>query len=479
MSLIDKHQQMIKLVKAGALIPGRYSGTPGNITYVPISIEEYLKLVESGDIQNLAYNTRTMGRGIFTIDESGKIINYKGVDSKLSIEDSIAVASTEGNIEYVNNEDSYMIMITNFVDRKHGQQFQRSEFRIKGASPLQDLVFEKAMVDYIERNDKRGAVKLPKFDIPVPLDAKMCEKYDLPRVVETTEDFLTSINPKSYAGFCLSHMKKNGTSFEERNETWREYFEQHHPEWTKNDSLMQVADKEDSKYQLGATFGQAQRVLENPFRIMEVQYYLKHNNVEALNAILDYTTKYKDNYFSDYAQIAGGNAAGFMNLKLAIENFEHRQDYPLSGEICDDAFDDVSSSLYVLRPTDEDRYKKLRFYSQAYVFATNLKVLEDAFLMTGRAVPKDYKRQFVETFYDSLNDKANFMQCFTDPNPMSNLKYIPNAEANFAGMESFMQEIFQIAQEINAEKNSRANSPKIKTILRILQFRKQKDDNEK
>jgi hypothetical protein len=216
---------------------------------------------------------------------------------------------------------------------------------------------------------------------------------------------------------------------------------------------MQVIEREDSTYGLGATFGQSTRVLENPFRIMELQYYIRHNDIDALDAILEYSSQSDSDILSNYAVIASKNAAGFMNLKLAFNNFEHRQDYPISGEICDDAFDDVSDSLYKINPSREDAFKKMQYYSQVYIFATNIKIIEDAYRLTGRDVPNDYKKNFVESFYDSLEDKANFRVCFQNPDPMSDIRHFSNAERNFSGMEAYMQEIRQIAVEVYQEKN--------------------------
>ena len=458
MNQMDKHYAMKKLVELGIVIPGIFDGTVGNITYIPISIEEFVKRIENEDIEDLSYNTRTMGRGIFTFDENGKLINYKGVDSKLKVSDSIAVASTEGKIECINGKESYGINVIRFTDTRLGQESQnRLEFRIKGASPYQDLLFEKAMRDYIAKKDRHRLVKLPKISLPTALSKEMCERFDLPRVIETSEDFMKNIDVKSYAGDCLSKMRENGISFETRNQLWREYFSQYHPDKLGDEQLMKVVDREDSTYELGATFGQTSRELENPFRIMELQYYLRRNDIEALNAILEYSSKTQEHkdVLSNYADVASKNAAGFMNLKLAFNNFEHRQDYPISGEICDDAFDDISDSLYKVSPSREDVFKRMQYYSQIYIFATNMKIIEDAYKLTGKEIPSNYKKHFVETFYDSLEDKANFKLCFQNENPMSDISHFNNAEKNFNGMELYMQDIRQIAFEVYNEKNVR------------------------
>lgn len=459
MSVLNEHLAIKKLVELEVVIPGVFEGTVGNITYYPISIEEYIRRIENNDIQGIAYNTRTMGRGIFTFDEKGQVVNYKGVDSKLEHSKSIAVASTEGEIESVNNQESYGINIIHFVDRSmrasHGKS--RLEFRVKGASQYQNLLYEKLKRDFIEKKDGRRLIKLPHLDFPTPLSEEICERFDLPRVVDVTDDFLTTIDEQSYAGYCLSQMTQNGIQYTKRNQLWREYFEERHSERLEDEQLMQVVEKEDSTYGLGATFGQSTRELGNPFRIMELEYFLRQNNIEALDAILDYTTKSPDDFMKDYATISGQNAAGFINLKLAINNFEHRQDFPLSGEICDDAFDDVSKHIDNQNPTREDIYKRTQYYYQIYIFATNMKILEDAFKATGRTIPSDYKRHFVETFYDSLEDKEDFKMCFKDPEPMKMIRLFDNAEKNFSGMQDYMQSIREIAVDVYKERNAKSN----------------------
>ena len=86
-----------------------------------------------------------------------------------------------------------------------------------------------------------------------------------------------------------------------------------------------------------------------------------------------------------------------------------------------------------------------------------MKILEDSFKVTGKEIPSDYKRQFVETFYDSLEDKENFKMCFRDPEPMAMIKMFNNAEKNFAGMVEYMHEIREIAVDVYKERTEKSN----------------------
>lgn len=399
-NLIEEHAKLKRLVETGVLIPGIYTGNVGNIRYTPISQEEYIERINKGHIQGLSYNTKTMGRGIFTLNDNGKIINFKGVDSQLKNKDSIAIQATEGRIENVNSQDSYGINIMHFIDKndKNPDGKLRLEFRIKGASQYQNLLAEKIKRDDIQRKDTKGLIKLPDFDMPKPLSSEMCEAFSLPRVLEITDEFLDSIEPGSYAEYCITELKKQNISLTHRNQLWLEYFQEYYPEKLQDADLLSTIQKEDQTYGLGAIFAQTTRKLDNPFRIMELNEYIKNRDIEAVKAIIEYSTSKCDGeLLEEHSKTAARNVAGFMNLNLAINNFEHRQDYPLSGEICDDAYDDISDSLRTLNPNSKDNFNKLKFYNQIYLFATNIKIIEDAYQMLGIEIPQNYKETFLET----------------------------------------------------------------------------------
>ena len=449
--LIEKHKKLQKLVETGALIPGVYSGKVGSMTYTPISIEEYLNKVKCGDIFYLAYNTRTMGRGIFTLGNEGEIINFKGVDSHLQNEDSIAVSKTEGHLEVITEQSSYGINVAHFIDRSKEtpEGKERMEFRIKGASQFQNILAEKIKRDLIEKKDKQHFIKLPNLDMPTPFTEEFCERFDLPREVELTDEFIDGLEDESYGKYCYDYLNSNGIIVNSRNQLWHEYFREKKSSRLQDETFRNLLDREDETYGLGAIFGQTTRVLDNPFRIMELDYYIKNNDVNAVSAIMEYSMeRCGGDLLSEYSAISARNAAGFMNLNLSFSNFEHRQDYPLSGEICDDAYDDISSSLYTTNPTREDEYKKLKYRNQIYIWITNMKIIENAYKLLGMEIPQGYRESFIETFYESLEDKENFKECFKSPNPMDEIRLISNAEKNFEGMEPTMQDFRRIAVDL-------------------------------
>jgi hypothetical protein len=345
----------------------------------------------------------------------------------------------------------------------NGERKTRIEFRIKGASQFSNLVSEKLLNHSLSKRDKKGLIKLPNLDFPTPLDSEMCERLDLPRAISPsrimTDEEIAEMEKAPQSEQYLSLMRKFGIPFEKANESWREYIEAHHSEMLTDEELMQVVDHEDRKYVLGATFGQTTRILESPFRIMELSYYIEQTGNpdisdeerekarSAIDAMLELTTRGRDDYLHYFSDVSARNAAGFINARVAMDNFEHRQDFPLSGEICDDAFDDVSEALE--HPDSKEGYhSRLQYYSQVYLFVTNAKIMADAFRLTGRAIPTDFKRHFIEVFYESLEDKNNFIECFKNPDPMEAIRHFPNGAHNFEGMEDFMREMREVAAEV-------------------------------
>ena len=67
MSILDEHLKMQELVKAGVIVPGYTVLEEGVRKFEPLSLGAYKLFMENGKIENLAYNTYSMGRGIFTV----------------------------------------------------------------------------------------------------------------------------------------------------------------------------------------------------------------------------------------------------------------------------------------------------------------------------------------------------------------------------------------------------------------------------
>lgn len=433
MSTIEQHKKMKKLVESNTIVPGIFSVKNGVKVYIPISQEEYNEMLENGSIENLAYNTYSMGRGIFTLGINGEIINFKGVDSRLDDVDNIAVGKVNAQVYDIstllgNNTHPYGITVMTAPN-------QHSEIRVRGASQLQNLINEKQKLDETQAKDKDRIIKFPKITEIKALSMEFCESVGLPRAEVITDDFVEQLRRAdlaerertggrvgNYAYTCLKYMQDIGIHIDVKNQTWKEFFaglsEEDYDKIKAIPNLEGAIMKQDKEYELGATFGQTTRILENPFRIMDLAYFVDNKRLDSVQAILDYTGEHYDgDYIAFYAETMGKNLAGFMNLGLAYNNWAHRQDFSLSGEMCDDAYDDVSRSIVYSKNISEDdkHYKHIMkdisiYYNQIYLFASNMKVIEDAYRLTGREVPEDYQDRFIETFIENIQNRDELLR---------------------------------------------------------------------
>lgn len=430
--LLKQHSELIELVKTGVLIPGKIKNISNDIIYSPITIDEFLSKIENNDINDLGYNTKTMGRGVFTVNETGAIINYKGIDSHLKDEDNIAVKETKSDVWDVSSmlgveqDSSYKITVTKSAE-------QDPEIRVRGASQFQNLLNEKQKSDSLRSKDKKGLIKFPKITKIKALSDEVCDKFHLPKNVEIDDKFIEKLKQEdeesrlsgkmgNYALYCLEYMKSIGIPIESRSQTWEEYFSSLSKEQLKGiPNIENAIENQDKEYELGAMFGQATRILESPFRIMELDYYTKNNRIPETKAILNYENKKRDGKFLEYyAKTVGKDLAGLMNNGISINNWLHRQDYTLSGELCDDAYDDTSSIIKDYRDLEAGKINDSsknsaywfadRFYGQMYLFATNMKIIENAYKKTGLNIPENYQEIFFKNLLENIEDKQKFMQ---------------------------------------------------------------------
>ena len=116
-----------QLVLNNILTPGVYRKEEGNIVFDSISIEEYQNRIRLGTDEKIAYYTRSMGRGIFTIGSNGEIINYKGVDSGLN----------SGEVKRCNitsllgrNQNKHEIVVTYFNHGSYNGHKKKPQIRV-------------------------------------------------------------------------------------------------------------------------------------------------------------------------------------------------------------------------------------------------------------------------------------------------------------------------------------------------------------
>lgn len=283
----------------------------------------------------------------------------------------------------------------------------KPDVRIRGLSPLEDLEIEA----YINFRMQGKGIKLPKIKSVREFSQEFSTKFGLPIKIEGNYSEFTSDYEEENANIKKTLKTAYGDAYNEekidgkRPETLGEYFRRIGIE---NDVNIQNFLKEkkipfeafisyvDSTYSLGQRYGQAIREIESPFRIADIEYYTKKQDVQTLNAIANFTEEmYPDrvpfeNYF---ATQLGTNLANMMNNGWCCENFSHRQDYALTGEMCDDSYIHVPDKL-----KEADKYgetnpgrmnvskseTRLKFFLQTYLLSSNIKVLQDAMKLRGK-----------------------------------------------------------------------------------------------
>lgn len=443
--VIGYHQACEDLVRLGVITPGVSSEDLGVTVFEPMSVQDHSNRVRRGDVEKIAYHTGSMRRGIFTFRLNGEIVNYKGVDSRAGA----------GNVRIANiskllgrSRDRHDTVVTYFEHGSYRGHPKNPQIRVTGASQLQDLIKEK---DRIDAYGGSHLIKFPKFYGVTVFPEEFSDKYGLPPRVGAYSEFVrqladadqkdarTGRSGDSRVG-CFDSLGLTGVRAGTRGQLWSEYFESlpaHDKARVCGIPGLRIAIREeDGRYALGALFGQATRILGNPFRISDLEFHVRRDERDAVAAILEYTRAREGAHFLlEYAADMGRNTAGFMNEGLANHLWSHRQDYSLSGEICDEAFNDVRASLKrdmseaqciryeellgreaagVLTPGgDEHEADALlrntvvdgaKYYAQILMFASNMKVLEDAHRMVGFGVPQDYQDRFVAECVDNLTD---------------------------------------------------------------------------
>lgn len=397
------NEYLSKLIELGKMIGGRISFDDGFATFQRLSKEELEKLPED----ERAYATTAMGRAIFKLGENGKIINYKGVDSHLDNSEAglmekvgaLAINYTKDGDNYV--DSTYPLNLVLFLN-------QGPDIRIRGASPLEDLEIE---ADVNSRMQGKG-IKLPKIKVVKEFPEEMLKKYGLPEYIEGSFNEFTSdyesedVARKSYLKAIMGDSYKEDEVIGKRPETTAEYLSRigvaNDPrvqEFLKSQGLTtkDFSDYVDRVYSRGQRYGQAVREIESPFRIADIEILLGDpKNLPALEAIAGFTESMHpdrvpfENYF---AKQLGTNLGNMMNNGWECENFSHRQDYAITGEMCDDSYEYAPKELELTSRYDEENPGRanaartnirLKYFTQIYLLASNIKVLQDEMKMRGK-----------------------------------------------------------------------------------------------
>ena len=421
------NKYLSNLIDTGIMISGRITFDNGYAVFKRLSKEEAESLPEEGR----AYATNTMGRAVFMLGNDGKIINFKGVDShfensEMGLIDKVGALPIDYTKDGQSYRDSYYpLNLVLYLDQ-NGQP--RADIRIRGASPLEDLEIEAEINSRMKRNE----IKLPEIKQVKEFSEEFLKRYNLPLYIGGSFDEFDSdytdedLARKSYLKDIMGERYLELPLEGKRPETVAEYLNRigvkedpRVQEFLRanNVSIEHFADYVDKDYSRGQRYGQGIREIESPFRIADFEILLGDiNNLPAIEAMVGFTeSMHPDRVpFENYFAIQlGRNLGNMMNNGWECENFSHRQDYSITGEMCDDSYVYVPKEIEKLDDleflgnkelrdaTDEETKKiakdkvfkakygkinyRMKFFTQIYLLSSNIKVLQDEMRMRGKS----------------------------------------------------------------------------------------------
>ena len=421
---MNKHIK--SMIEKGILFGGKISDVDGFLIFTRLPIEELEKLAET----EIAFATGSMGRAIFQMNEDGSIKNIKGVDSHLENDEIItkqlagADASSALNPrvkEGSYREITYPINLVKFVD-------ESLDVRIRGASPLEDLE-EEAEKNLIMQ---RTGIKLPQIDSVREMPLEVYEQLGLPiKVKGNYDDFgKVSYRWKNDQRKVFLHETLGEDYVEDlpsglRAESLREYFtrtglmeleEFRTFAEQRGQTVSDFVQAVDDSYKLGQRYGQTLRKIESPFRISDLEYYVKNEDIGAVEDIVAFSNELFGKgmpFETVFAKQMGTNVALMMNSGWKYNNFMHRQDFSLAGEMCDDAYDNVKEHLEHLdRNSGKGKaiteFERRQYYLQIYTIASTIKILQDEMRLRGKS--KEETDRLLEDFVQSFSQNIDFQK---------------------------------------------------------------------
>lgn len=393
------NEHLKKLIESGILIVGEMTKQDGFVVFQRMDKKD----LETLDPTKIAFATKSMGRGIFTFSKDKRILNYKGVDSHLENSESICqdlISANAINIpldDKMYSKSSYPLNLVVFPGGS-------LDVRFRGTSPLEDLEIEA----FINRRMQATKIKTPQILSVREFTQEFLQRYHLPVNVQGTFDDFTSDYRDENSEIKKFLRENYGGNYREelvqgkRPESLSEYFARINI--SENEELRAYLDKYgvtmedfvasvDKSYSLGQRYGQTERILENPFRIADIEYYTKQGDVETLENIIGFSESlYEEdipleNYF---AIQTGKNLAELLNNGWICENFAHRQDFTLAGEMCDDAYQYLPHELEKMEAFDDGKRNALqielkkKFLYQIYAISSSIKSLQDEMILRGK-----------------------------------------------------------------------------------------------
>ena len=410
---MDKEIQ--KLIEDGILFCGKIIDEDGIVRFERVDSS----MLEDIPEEERAYATSSMGRAIFTIDKNGKTHNFKGVDSRIELSKlgPMELANAK-HIEYSQGDDKYKISSVVFVEK-------RPEIRINGTSPLEDVEIE----GDINKRMERMGVKVPQIKYIREIPQEFSKKHGLPIKIdgsldELESDYVIEDDERKHR-LALEYGENYSQDLEvgKRPETLKEFLDRigflSSPDVVQNVeslgfSMQDFIDAVDKNYSRGQRYGQAERVMDSPFRITDLEANVKNESKDKVQSLMDFSEKLDPNFPNDMAEIFGKNIAILMNNGWEVENFMMRQDFSLIGEFCDDAYIDIIekrdnlSRKYQDKPYIADAEfaeMKRKFTGQVMHVASCIKVVQDAMQMIGKSQKEldDLLDTFVDGFVQNLD----------------------------------------------------------------------------
>ena len=342
-----------------------------------------------------------------------------------------------------------------FIYFGHDKSF---DIRVTGASAIKNL--EKEIKKLYElKSSGTDLLKLPDITHIIELDSEFCKKHDIPMTISMSNNEIESFSKAQKDMLYIEKSAKDAIGEESfrvdpstRCEKWKEFFSRVAEEKgiTYEQYLENIARELsekfnlpvsmqklesginflDNKYAFGQKFGQATRIVENPFRMTDLKAEIinairigkqsdeqKQVGQKNLKEIISFSAKClglenEQDYLLKYAETMGKNIAGLLNENWMYNNWAHRQDFSLSGELCDDAFEKVAfyeeSELIENQDNASDKHKqemtqqKKKYFNQIYLFASNMKIIEDAYKIAGLEIPPNYREVFIDNIFENL-----------------------------------------------------------------------------
>ena len=430
-----------KMVKRGILIAGVLTRDEEDfVTAERVDDLEALKEREAQG-EELYYATSSMGRSVFTINRQGEIENHKGVDSNLTGNENVVVGLTNTHFVGIPNPVSGSMHEISLRTEPSQNGVRTCEFRFRGTSPLEDLEEE------ADRNEdlSRIGVKVPKLTMVKEYSREKAKKLGLPYHIPgkysdleektklTDVEEVRKRKEKISNNESLVYVDELEDGY--RPMLLREYFELYglfdNPEiikfieeenattGRKDISVEDAISSIDRSYSLGQRYGQGIRILGSPFRVSDIQGYINDKDKESLDLIADFTEsmlpedKKGLGFETVFAETMGKNVAMLLNGGWYVNNAMHRQDFDLSGAMCDDAYDELSQVVERYSKIDNPGKRegmiseaKKQYIEQIHFVASTVKILQDAMAVRGKT--EEEIQGVFETYVDSFVSNLDF-----------------------------------------------------------------------